>query len=121
MLPVFGAETFTGRCHCGSITWEAMLPVVKASDCDCQGCSRATSTMAAPFVTVKPKAFKITKGEVKTYKAKGGKDCDAHGTWHFCGDCGSQVYWKPKNGKQIDIFAGTLDDRSIYAKNLKKK
>ncbi len=108
------AKVMAGRCHCGHVKYEARGPVTKCSSCDCRGCQRATGTLKAPFVTVKPANFKITAGEPTAFKAKNGKMCDAYGSWHFCAKCGTHLFWKPDNGKQIDVFAGTLDDTTVF-------
>ena len=106
---------FTGRCHCGKIRYAVTGPVVKTSTCDCTGCRRATGTLAAPFVTVKGDDLRVTAGEPKTYLAVGGEKCDKHGSWYFCGDCGSPLYWADNLRKQqVDLFAGSLDDPSIF-------
>ena len=104
----------TGSCKCGEVKYEAAGPIVKSSYCDCLGCRKATGALKAPFITVKPGGFKVVEGSVTTFKAKGGKQCDAHGAWNFCGTCGTHVYWMPNNKKQVDIFAGTLDDTKLF-------
>jgi len=103
-----------GRCHCGYVQYEAQPPVVKSSTCDCKGCQKATGTLQAPFVTVRRPGFKVTAGEATEFRAKSGIKCDAHGTWHFCPKCGTQVFWKGNKGNEIDIFAGTLDEPGIF-------
>jgi hypothetical protein len=89
-------------------------PVTKTSQCDCPGCRRATGTFSAPFVTVAQKDFQIVSGKVARYDARGGEKCDKHGVWHFCGQCGGPLYWADHRGKQVDLFAGSLDDPSHH-------
>ena len=103
-----------GRCHCGAIQYEAQAPIVKSSYCDCRGCQRASGTLQAPFVTVKRAGFKIVAGTPSEYRAPSGEKCDAAGTWHFCAKCGTQIYWQSDQGDELDIFAGTLDDTSLF-------
>ena len=107
-------STMTGRCHCGQITYETLGEVVKCSACDCDGCRRATGTLQAPFVTVRQAEFRITAGRPKAFRPAAGDRCDAHGSWNFCPDCGGPLFWQPAQGDQIDLFAGSLDDRSAY-------
>ena len=106
--------TITGHCHCGQIRYEAQPPIIKCSYCDCAGCQRATGTFKAPFVTVLRSGFKVTAGEPSVFRANGGEACDAHGEWFFCPQCGAQVFWRGYEGDQLDIFAGTLDDTSLF-------
>ena len=114
LAPLRDIDTFTGRCHCGRVQYIASAPVEKTSTCDCPGCRKATGTFSAPFVTVKRDRFEITAGEPKAYRGRSGKKCDAHGTYHFCPDCGTQVYWLGDRGDTVDLFAGTLDDPTVY-------
>ena len=107
-------KSIAGRCHCGHITYEAEGPVVKSSYCDCRGCQRATGTFKVPFVSVRRAGFKVTAGKPSEFRAKSGVKCDAGGIWYFCSRCGTQVFWKGDRGDEIDIFAGTLDDVSIF-------
>lgn len=104
----------TGQCHCGNVKYKAQGPIVKSSYCDCRGCQRATGTLKAPFVTVLRSGFRITAGEPSRFRADSGEACDAHGEWTFCPECGTQVFWKGDTGNELDLFAGTLDDTTVF-------
>ncbi|MFH1084429.1 MAG: GFA family protein [Chloroflexota bacterium] len=104
----------TGRCHCGQVTYEAQGPIIKSSYCDCPGCQRATGTLKAPFVTVLRAGLKITTGEPAAFRAASGERCDAYGEWLHCHHCGSPLFWRSLEGNELDIFAGTLDDATVF-------
>ena len=104
----------TGQCHCGNIKYKARGPIVRCSYCDCGGCQKATGTLKAPFVTVERQGFVITVGEPASFRAESGAKCDGHGVWNFCPKCGTQVFWKGHEGNELDIFAGTLDDITVF-------
>jgi hypothetical protein len=106
--------TITGHCHCGGIQYKAEGPIVKTSYCDCPGCQKATGTLQAPFVTVLRGNTEVTAGEPSVFRAKSGDRCDEHGEWLFCPDCGTQVFWRGFRGNELDIFAGTLNDPSVF-------
>ena len=106
-----------GRCHCGDVSYEAQGPIVKSTSCDCDGCRRATGTLNVPFVSVRRAGFKITAGEPSVFRADSGVKCDAFGVWSFCSKCGTQLFWTGDTGDEIDIFAGTLDDTSVFQPN----
>jgi hypothetical protein len=106
--------TMTGGCHCGAVKYEVDGAIVKCSYCDCAGCRRATGTLKAPFVTVRRADLRLLSGELTEFKAASGDRCDAHGTWHFCAKCGAPVYWKGHRGDEFDLFAGSLDDPSVF-------
>ena len=112
--PQKAVKPISGQCHCGHIKYEARGSIVKSSYCDCHGCQRATGCLKAPFVTVSSAQFKLIAGKVAEFRAASGEKCDCHGVWHFCPKCGTQVFWKSDKGKQIDIFAGTLDDTTMF-------
>jgi hypothetical protein len=117
--PAGDIDTFTGRCHCGQVQYAASGPVEKTSTCDCIGCRKATGTFSAPFVTVQRSRFEVTAGEPKAYRGRSGKACDAHGVYYFCANCGTQVYWRGNRGETVDLFAGTLDDPTVYRAHAK--
>ena len=107
-------EPITGQCHCGHIKYEAQGPVVDSNHCNCRGCQRATGSLRSAILVVPRAGFKIVSGKISSFRAKDGVKCDKHGIWYFCPKCGSQVYWKPDRGQVFDIFAGTLDDLTIF-------
>ena len=104
----------SGQCHCGLVKYESQGPVIRSSYCDCPGCQKASGAMKAPYVTVPSVGFKVIAGEPSKFRAACGVKCDTYGVWHFCPTCGGPVFWRSDNGKEVDIFAGTLDDTSIF-------
>ncbi len=106
-------QTITGQCHCGAIKYEAQGPILRQGSCNCRACQKATATLTSPNVGVAMDTFKITEGTPAVYRAASGTDCDS-GVWHFCNQCGSQLYWMDAAGTEIAIFAGTLDDISLF-------
>ncbi|MFW6161333.1 MAG: GFA family protein [Planctomycetota bacterium] len=107
-------KRFIGRCHCGHVRYQVGGAVVKCSYCDCRGCQRATGTLKAPFVTVRASDLTVTAGRPTVFQARPKARCDSYGAWHFCPRCGTQVFWKPVKGNQVDLFAGTLEDTTIF-------
>lgn len=107
-------DPMTGQCHCGHVKYEAQGPVIDSNYCNCRGCQRATGNLKAAILIVPREGFKIVSGKTSSFRAKAGVKCDKHGTWYFCPKCGSQVYWKGDKGTVFDIFAGTLDDLSLF-------
>ena len=107
-----GAHRICGVGHQGSANDQN--PIVKSSSCDCDGCRRATGTLNVPFVSVRRAGFKVTAGEPNQFRAEAGVKCDAFGVWSFCSKCGTQLFWTGDTGDEIDIFAGTLDDTSVF-------
>ena len=92
--------------------------MIEWSVCDSPACIKATGGLDAPFVTVAYGNVTVTSGETTVYKAEGGEGCDQWGVWHFCAHCGCKLYWEPNDHAQIDLFAGTLDDRSVFSRSV---
>lgn len=107
-------ETITGHCHCGSIRYEAQLPILHSDYCDCAGCQKASGAFEVPFVAVYVKNFKLLAGQLASFRAQGGEGCDAEGTWNFCPRCGTQIFWKCDDADELTIFAGTLDNVDVF-------
>jgi hypothetical protein len=111
--PTEPPKVITGQCHCGQAKYTVAGNIAGQSYCDCKGCQKASGTLKTPFVTFSQKDFSTT-GKIATFRSDSGVKCDANGTWHFCPTCGTHLFWKPHKGHTIDIFAGTLDDTSLF-------
>ena len=107
----------TGSCHCGNTTYSIDGEVTNIGYCDCPACQKATGSDKAAFVTVDASSLTFTSQQPTIFKNEGGVDCDAEGSWMYCPDCGSRILWKPDDGDQRDILAGTLADISIFTEN----
>jgi hypothetical protein len=107
-------KSMTGQCHCGQVTYRVDGPILAQSYCDCRGCQMASGTLKVPFVTVSRDAFAVTGGTLSMFRAEFGTGCDEHGKWGFCPRCGAQLFWDGDGRDKIDIFAGTLDDTSLF-------
>jgi len=108
-------QLVTGKCHCGAINFQSTGPIFRQGVCDCHACQKATGTLGSPNVGVKPETFKIIKGIPAQYKAESNDGCEA-GTWNFCANCGAPLFWKAPDGAEIAIFAGALDNTSLFIK-----
>jgi len=107
-------KLITGQCHCGQIKYQVQGAILRSNTCKCRGCQRATATLEASFVTVLRTAFTVTAGKLTVFRSRSRAKCDAHGEWRFCSKCGTQISWRADQGKELDIFAGTLDDTSLF-------
>ena len=73
-----------------------------------------SSWPAKTYVTVLRTDLRVTAGKPAAYRSNSGEKCDRFGVWRFCRKCGSPLYWESDNGKECDIFAGSLDDPSVF-------
>lgn len=100
--------SFSGRCLCGAVAYEARGEAAHADACHCSMCRRWSGHYWAS-VNVPAAALKFVRGE------------DNVG-WHrssdevrrgFCKSCGSALFWHPDRhpdwSAMIAISAGSLD------------
>ncbi len=104
----------SGSCHCGEIAYTIDGAILKQSYCDCAACRKATGTLRVPFVTVHQASLTIDKGEPSTVRGHTDGGCDHYGSWRFCKNCGTNLFWMPDEGDQVDVLAGALDDTSLF-------
>jgi len=113
--------TFTGKCHCGQIAYEAQGPIEHQGACTFRACQRTTGALASPYLAIDAKNFRIPQGRPKAYSPGTGEGCEA-GTFHFCDNCGSPLYWTTRDDDDfLAIFVGTLDATGIYKATEKLK
>ena len=90
----------TGSCLCGQVKYTVSGPLRPVIACHCQQCRRTSGFHVA--ATSAPRETVRIHGTLTWYrsstKAKRG----------FCATCGSNLFWDGP-GKNLSIFAGTLD------------
>ena len=112
-MPEAVVQTITGQCHCGAVKYEAESPILRQGTCTCRACQRATGALASPNIGVALGALVITEGSPVEFKSESSEACDS-GVFHLCSRCGSQLYWTDAADTEVAIFAGTLDDTSLF-------
>jgi hypothetical protein len=78
-----------GRCHCGSIAYEAEIGPARVHACHCSDCQMLTGSAFRVSVPAPRESFKLT-GQPTTYVKvadSGNKPIHA-----FCAECGAPVY-----------------------------
>ena len=79
-----------GRCHCGSIAYEAVVNPKKASICHCTDCQTFSGAPFRASVPASAGDFKLLSGELKIYVKTA--DSGTRRAQAFCGDCGTPIY-----------------------------
>lgn len=94
-----------GQCHCGAIRFQMPAEVVHHTACHCADCRRATGAPLVSWALAAADAIKI-EGRPKVYASS------EHGRRHFCGDCGSSLFYTNEQifPGMIDVQSATLDD-----------
>jgi hypothetical protein len=79
----------SGNCHCGKLTYEAVIDPQTVTMCHCADCQTLSGAPLRASVPVKPENFML-KGEPKIYIKVA--DSGSRRAQAFCGDCGSALY-----------------------------
>jgi hypothetical protein len=93
----------TGSCLCGAVKYEfdeACRPIIV---CHCIQCRKQTGSMMHAMAAKNGK-FRITEDRgLKWYRAS------TYASRGFCGECGSNLFWKPDNKDYTSFTAGSVD------------
>ena len=100
-----------GRCHCGSIAYEAEIDPARVSACHCTDCQMLTGSAFRVSVQAPREGFKLLSGTPKTYiKTAESGNRRIHA---FCGNCGTPVYATAIVDPQAySLRVGCLDERA---------
>ena len=93
-------QTYTGRCHCGSVEFEIDTTLDKVNICNCSICSRRNAVMHR----VSPEHFRVTRGEdmltLYTFNTGTAKH-------YFCRNCGIYTFHQPRSAPDqytVNVF-----------------
>ncbi|HVN85697.1 MAG TPA: GFA family protein [Candidatus Binatia bacterium] len=79
-----------GRCHCGQITYEAIVDPKKVGLCHCTDCQMLTGSVYRVTVPAPRETFVLRSGEPRIYvKTADSGTKRAHA---FCPKCGTPIY-----------------------------
>lgn len=96
---------YAGGCACGQVRFVAEAAPLGAGYCHCTKCRRATGAPVFLGVAFPRAAFRLTRGATKTYASS------ARGVRHFCGECGSPLFFELRDKPaQWEVLVGALDD-----------
>lgn len=102
---------FKGRCLCGAVTYESSEEPVAFMLCHCRDCQYISGGEPAAVAVVAKPAFKLTKGEVKSFSVTG--DTGSKVVRQFCAECGTPMFSALEANPQLwAIKAGTMEDPS---------
>ncbi len=91
----------SGGCHCGAIRYEVESDPLTHVLCHCADCRRHAGAPMVGWAMFPQTAFKVTKGVPKVYESS------AHGRRHFCGDCGTGLFYF-----NAEVLPGIVDVQS---------
>lgn len=79
-----------GSCHCGAITYEAVVDPAKVGVCHCTDCQALSGSAYRVTVQVPRSTFSLRSGAPRIYVKTA--ESGAKRNQAFCADCGSPVY-----------------------------
>ncbi len=83
----------TAICHCGRLRLECEGEPRKISLCHCLDCQRRTGSAFSVAVFYDRDQVKLTAGEARRFERPSASGFPV--AFHFCVDCGSNVWWEP--------------------------
>lgn len=102
----------TGKCHCGALSFHALVDPTRVIVCHCQDCQTFSG---APFRAVVPAPVENVQitGTAKHYvkiATSGNRRIQA-----FCADCGTQLYSTEADGKSklLNLRLGCIEEREL--------
>src|SRR5882757_6932450 len=95
----------SGKCLCGTVSYEVADAFVYAANCHCSNCRRTTGSAFKPFAGIERDKFRLTAGDDRLLLYGDDSGHDAH-----CRQCGSLLYSLVRDGAYVHIPMGTLVD-----------
>lgn len=80
----------SGACHCGQVTYRAVVDPDQVSICHCTDCQALTGSAFRVTVTARNEDFELTGAAPSIYLKTG--ESGGIRRQHFCSSCGSPVY-----------------------------
>jgi hypothetical protein len=93
--------SMTGGCHCGEVRYEVEGEALTHALCHCTDCRRHSGAPVVGWTMYPAPALKVLKGAPRVYESS------AHGRRHFCGDCGTGLFYY-----NADMLPGIVDIQS---------
>ncbi|MBZ9916456.1 MULTISPECIES: GFA family protein [unclassified Mesorhizobium] len=101
------------RCACGQLQIRCPQQPVKISLCHCLDCQRRTGSPFGIAAFFDADAIDI-EGSSQTFRRN--SDSGFPVTFHFCGNCGSTVFWYPsRKPEAVAVAVGCFADPSFPA------
>ena len=101
-------KTTRGACLCGEVRYEIHGELRDIVNCHCSKCRRFHGNFGA-YTSVKVENLRITQQKsLKWFKSI--TDETPSVPRGFCSECGSSLFWHPKDQTHIAIAAGSLEE-----------
>lgn len=100
--------TATGRCLCGAVRYEIHGDLRGVVNCHCSKCRRFHGNYGAYTSIKHNKLVLLEQQSLKWFKSVTDETPNVYRG--FCVECGSSLFWHPRDQERIAVAAGSLDD-----------
>ncbi len=97
----------TGGCLCGAVRFEVRGRLLDIINCHCSKCRRFNGNVGAYTATLRENLVIVKAEALKWYRST--QDETPNVYRGFCGECGSSLFWDPRNKPNICLAAGAID------------
>jgi hypothetical protein len=94
----------SGGCLCGAVRYEVRGVLMHETLCHCTFCRRVSGAPVVAWFSVRPEAFRVTKGQLKNFRSS------PFAVRGFCADCGTPVSYQRDGLNEMDVTTCSLDD-----------
>ena len=98
----------TGGCLCGAVRYELLGDLRGVVNCHCSKCRRFHGNFSAYTSILFQDLVLKKQRSLKWFKSVTDETPNVHRG--FCAECGSSLFWHPKDQERIAVAAGSLDD-----------
>jgi hypothetical protein len=100
-------KVLVGGCLCGALRYEATGTPGMTAICHCRMCQRASGGPFMGLLFMPTDAVRVTRGEPRISRIYCSSPTSNR---HFCGDCGSPLFFEPHTRSLTAVTVGSLDD-----------
>lgn len=92
-----------GSCLCGQVSFELTERLRQVVYCHCQQCRKTSGHFVA--ATAVGAEHLVMKNDAGLAWYRSSDDAERG----FCKECGSSLFWRPKEGDYVSVWAGSLE------------
>ena len=100
-----------GQCYCGALRYNIQGDPMLKAQCHCRECQYITGGGPNYFMMLPAAGHSYTRGTPRQFARP---DLETPVTREFCPTCGTHVLTRVRNGDNVVIKVGTLDDPSAF-------
>jgi hypothetical protein len=98
----------TGGCLCGAVRYEIHGELLSVLNCHCSKCRRFNGHIGAYTATHRDNLIMTRNDGLKWYQSILDETPNVYRG--FCKECGSSLFWDPRESDNISITAGSIDE-----------